>query len=895
LPLAPGDQLATYRVTAALGAGGMGEVYRATDTRLGRDVALKLLPQALASDPERFARFEREAKLLAALNHPGIAHLYGFEAATLVGGAPAHVLVMELVAGEDLAERLKRGPIPVDEAVAIAKQIAEALEEAHEKGIVHRDLKPANVKVTPDGKVKVLDFGLAKEWTSDASRGTSSADLSQSPTLAHTGTAAGLILGTAAYMSPEQARGRAVDRRADIWAFGVLVHEMLSGRRLFEGETVSDTLAAVLKTDVDWAALPAATPPAVRALLRRCLERDPKQRLRDIGEARVALANVSTLGPAPEPNVAGPSRSRAGTSWAALALVAVLSAAAAIALWTRLRPAPLRGVTRLAIPLPPGQVLSGNGGPAITRDGRTLAYAARDATGIPRLYVRALESFEANVVSESEGAQQPFFSPDGTRVGFFARGKLLVASVAGGAPTPIADASAQPLGATWGEDDTIVFVPALSSGLLRVASSGGKPQQLTEPDEAARGYAHGRPVLLPGGRSLLFAVWGASNAEDRGAAVLALDKGTWTHVATGMWSARYARTGHLLLSSPRGVLASRFDPEHPALVNAQTFVIDAVYSTQAWSDSWFAVSDTGTLVYVPGEATLGTPAWVARDGRATSVFDKPVTLVDPALSPDGERIAFEDRDETLWAMDLRRGNRVRLTQDGEGSNAYPVWSLDGASVLFASNRTGDWEIYSVQAGGGPAKRLFARKGNQFPSSVAPDGTVLFGERSKGRTGADLLTLAPDGSVTPFLVAQPASKVGGKFSPDGRAVAYVSDESGREEVYVHPFGRAGEAVAVSTEGGNAPNWSPDGKELYYRRGDAFLAAGVGWAGGALSVSDSRTLFEIRAAAGRSTLQPGYSVSRDGRFLVHRLDPRAIPTQIDVVLDWFDELKAKVPPR
>jgi serine/threonine-protein kinase len=899
MPLSAGKRLGPYELLSPIGAGGMREVWRARDTKLGREVALKLLPEAFAADPERLGRFEREAKLLASLNHAGIAHPYAFDAVTLPDGSKAHALAMELVEGEDLAARLSRGRIPLDEVIPIARQVAEALEEAHEKGIVHRDLKPANVKVTPDGKVKVLDFGLAKAWSEDKAGTTSSADLSQSPTLAHTGTAAGLILGTAAYMSPEQARGRAADKRADVWAFGVLLFEMLTGRRLFGGETVSDTLAAVLKTDPDWRALPAGTPEALVSLLRRCLERDPKLRLRDIGEARVALGDATSLA-APVPAAGAPraaSAWRSPAAWAVLALVAAASAAAGIALWTRLRPAAPRGVTRLSIPLPPGHVLTGVGGPAISRDGRTLAYAARNAAGIASLYVRGLDSFEARVVPESEGAQAPFFSPDGRRVGFFARGKLMAAAVDGSAPTPIADSSAHPLGGTWGEDDTIVYSPVLSAGLLRVPASGGKPQQLTEPDEGARGYAHGRPQLLPGGRSLLFTLWGASNGEESGPALLSLPTGTWTRVSSGFWSARYAPSGHLLVSGPRGIRAAPFDPEHPALTNPQTFVVDQVYSTQAWSDSWFAVSDTGTLVYVPGDASLGRVAWVDRYGRTSPVSDTPLSLIDLALSPDGERIAFQDRDDVLWALDLRRGTRVRLTLDGEGMNGYCVWVRDGSRVLFTSNRTGDWELYSVPVGGGPATRLLTRKGNQFPASMAADGTILFVERSRATAtrGADLLTLAPGGEVKP-LISSRFSTLGAQISPDGDAVAYVSDDTGRDEVHVRPFGAGGEATAaVSTEGGVAPRWSPDGRELYYRRGDTFLAASVSRAGGRLQVSDSSKLFEVRAAHGRTTILPGYSVSKDGRFLVHLLDPRAIPNQINLVLGWTSELSAKAPTR
>ncbi|HXY40551.1 MAG TPA: protein kinase, partial [Vicinamibacteria bacterium] len=710
----------------------MGEVYRATDTRLDRAVALKRLPPAFASDPERLARFEREARLLASLNHPNVAQLFAFELVTLEDGSRVHLLAMELVEGDGLADRLKHGALPVDEAIAIARQIAEALEAAHEKGIVHRDLKPANVRITPDGRVKVLDFGLAKAWAGDASGVTSAPDLSQSPTLAHTGTAAGLILGTAAYMSPEQARARPVDKRADIWAFGVVVYEMLTGRRLFEGDTVSDVLAAVLKTEPDWSLLPPSVSPSLRRLLERCLERDPRLRLRDIGEARLALEDgTGWLAPssaAPQATQPHGGGRRRALSWPAVALLAAASAFLA-ARWQAGRDAKaLQPATRLSIPLPPGQVMSGNGGMALTRDGRTLAFAARDASGTARLYLRELDRFEVRAVPESEGAQQPFFSPDGSRVGFFARGKLMTAGVAGGAAAPIADCSAQPIGGTWGEDGTIVFTPALSMGLVRVPAAGGTPKQLTQPDDGPHGYAHGRPSFLPGGRSLVYPIWGTPAGEVRGSVLLSLEDGTSTRLTSSIWSTRYASSGHLLLSGPRGIRAAAFDPAHPGLVTPQTFVVDEVYSTAAWSDSWFAVSDTGTLAYVPGDATLGRLAWLDRDGRPSPLSDQ-VSLIDPSLSPDGSRIAFQDWDDNLWVLDLHRASRVRLTLDGDGSNAYAVWTRDGSRVVFASNRGGDWDIYSVAATGGQATRLLARPGNQFPTSLAPDGSIVFTERA----------------------------------------------------------------------------------------------------------------------------------------------------------------------
>ena len=865
-----GRTLAHYRITAAIGAGGMGEVYRATDTKLGREVALKLLPEAFAADPDRLARFEREAKVLASLNHPGIAHLYGFESARLPDGSSSHFLAMELVEGEDLAERLKRGPIPVDEAVAIARQVADALEEAHEKGIVHRDLKPANVKVTPDGKVKVLDFGLAKAWTG-AGRGP------RPPRPL-----------AVAHPRPDRHRRRPHPRhrrlhvpRAGPRQGGRQAHRRLGLRRRAVRD--AERPAAVRRRHGErrprrraedasptGPTLPPTTPARVRQLLGRCLERDPKQRLRDIGEARVALGGATS--PAEAAALpAAPARGTAASRWAMLAFVALVSAAAGIALFTRLRPAPPRAVTRLQVGLPPGQVLSGVGGPAISRDGRTLAYTARDATGVPRLYVRALDRFEASVVPESEGAQAPFFSPDGSRVGFFARAKLMTAAVAGGAPTPIADASASSLGGTWGDDDTIVYGPALSTGLLRVPSSGGKPQSVTQPDEAGRGYAHGRPHFLPGSRSVLFTTWGAP--EIRGDVVVSLETGQWTQVTSGIWSARYARSGHLLLSGPRGIRAAPFDPDRPGPTSPQAFVVEEVYSTLAWADSWFSVSDNGTLAYVPGDPTLGRLAWVERDGRTTPVSDAVVSLADPSLSPDGERIAFEDRDDNLWAQDLRRGTRVRLTLDGEGSNAYPVWSRDGTRVLFASNRSGDWEIWSVPPAGGPATRLLTRKGNQFPVSAASDGTVLFNERAKGSGGPLRAVAGRRGDAVPRLAVQHGRRPVLAGRPRGRV------RLGRDRA------RRGLRAPVRQQGRRGPGFYRRGQraEVVARRargllpaGDAFLAATVTATGGALAVGDSRRLFETRAASGRSTLQAGYSVSPDGRrFLVLLLDPRADP--------------------
>jgi Tol biopolymer transport system component/tRNA A-37 threonylcarbamoyl transferase component Bud32 len=892
MTLTSGTRLGPYEVVAAIGAGGMGEVYRAKDTKLGREVAIKVLPAAFAQDPERLVRFEREARLLASLNHTNIAHIYGFESATSAEGTAVHFLAMEMVEGEDLAERLKRGAIPADEAIAIAKQIADGLEEAHEKGIVHRDLKPANLKVTPDGKVKILDFGLAKAYESEAGASAANSQLSHSPTMSRHMTEAGMIMGTAAYMSPEQARGKTVDRRADIWSFGVVLFEMLSGERLFAGETVGDTLVAVLTREPDWSRLPAEIPRPVPTLLRRCLERDPKQRLRDIGEARLALNDTASRSAPAAAESAAPSTATAPTRgpavWAMLA-VAFAAAGLLMAGWGLRRPPLPPSVTRLSIPLPSGQVLTG-GSPAITRDGRRIAYVALEPGGESRLYLRALDRYESEAVQGSEGARQPFFSPDGGRVGFFARGKLLTASVSGGAPTAIADASYYSNGASWGDDDAVVFVPSLGSGLMRVPSAGGTPEQLTRPDEAGAGYAHTWPQSFASGRSVLFTTWGGANAGAAGTNVLDTQTRKSMPISPSTWSVRYSASGHLLISGPRGVMAAPYDPSRPQMTRAQTFVIDDVAYDTSSSNSWFSVSDNGTLVYAPALSNLSTFAWVDRKGGVTPIDVKAARFRDPSVSPDGARVVVEE-DSAFWAVDLRRGTRTRLASENEVMNAYGGFRHDG-QIVYSSNRGGDWDLYSVPAGGGEPSRLLARKGNQQYLSEAPDGTILFSDRGQA-TGANLWTLSRDGKAQPFLVSS-ASNVGGQFSPDGRVVAYVSDETGRDEIYIRPFGRPGEAVAVSTDGGHDPRWSPSGKELFYRHGDSFMAAAISTAGG-LSAGDPHRLFDLRAAPGRSANHAGYDVGPDGRFLVLILDPRAIPTQLNVVLNWFEELKAKVPPR
>jgi serine/threonine-protein kinase len=871
-----GTTLGAYTVLAKVGEGGMGEVYRARDGHLNRDVAIKVLPESFALDADRVARFTREAQVLASLNHPNIAAIYGIETSHGV-----RALVMELVEGEDLSVHIARGPVPPAEAVLIARQIADALEAAHEQGIVHRDLKPANIKVRNDGTVKVLDFGLAKAMDP---AGASSADAMKSPTLTARATQMGTIIGTAAYMSPEQAKGKIVDRRADIWAFGAVLYEMLTGQRAFGGEDITDTIVSVVSKEPDWTALPSSTPVALRSLLRRCLDKDVKRRLRDIGEARLALEGANDLAPAPV--VQAPNNALNRVVWAACAIAAGSMAIAAYALW-RQPAAAQTTAARLTIPLPAGQEITSF--PAITRDGQTVAYVTQRGADDAQLYLRDLNSFEARVVAGSSGARQPFFSPDGRWVGFFANGQLQKAEVSGGAPVRLAEAT-YPFGGTWNDDNTIIYTESLSSGLRRVAASGGIPESLTRPDGAAKGYAHVFPQALPGGRKILFTVWGQS----QGNAVLSLDSGNWEIVLTqpGFAAGRFAATagskGRLLIvDESAGIRAAPFDAAHPAVTTVDKSVLADVYSeTETESLGWLAVSDTGTAVYATGNPSKTSLVWVDLAGKIESAGSGQDVYREASLSPDGIKSVVRHGID-LWIHDLQRGTRSRLTS-GTGSNIMPLWNREG-TIIFASNRGGDWDIYAQPSDGSrPAEALLKRPHDQFPLAALGDGTLLYTEIDP-KTGRDLWILSPNGQPSPLRVNS-ANETAGQFSPApagaSRWLAYSSDESGRNEIYVQSYPGGTNRIPVSTGGGMSPMWSPDGRELYYVAGDGLMAVPMRADGsfGAASVLFDRTdfLFNHRFHS--------YAVSRDGkRFLMIRRDPGSVPRQLNVILNWSDELE------
>jgi len=882
-PSLTGFQFGTYQVGALLGAGGMGEVYRAHDQKLVRDVALKVLSPHFTADS--LARFEREGKVLAALNHPHIASIYGLEEfnAPAGSGLPnVRALVLELVEGETVARRIHQavtGRLAPDVAVSIARQIADALDAAHEKGIIHRDLKPANIAVTPDNVVKVLDFGLAKLapplGVDDARHGSS--------TVTFDGTREGVVMGTVAYMSPEQARGQTVDKRTDIWGFGCVLYEMLTGKAAFARATTSDTLAAILQTEPDWDALPAATPPAVRRLLRRCLEKDVKRRARDIGDVRMELDEALAHRDA---GIAVGTAPRHGVPrWivAVAALIATASVGAVVWMSQRDRTSPNPVVTRTTLSLPPNHELDTGGGAAplaISPDGRRLAYVASDGTGT-QLYLRHLDTFEPRAIDGTEGAQYPFFSPDGEWVAFFADQKLKRVSIQSGSPLTICDVPTLGRGGTWGADGTIVFDPGVS-GLLRVPAEGGRPTPLTSRDKAMDQKDLSWPQFLPGGRALLVTV-GPTGSLNSAIAALSLDTMEWHPLRPGS-QAQYLPSGFLIyhaIDVREGELhAVSFDAESLSVRGVPLAVLDSVLRAQDAGAAYFVVAPVGTLIFAPGGYSRAL-VQVDRNGRRTPIVDERRGFRRPELSPDGSKVAvtIDPRPSQVWVYDLARKSRIAISTESHSLGS--AWTPDGRHVTYTAQGDIVWRAADA---GSPAERLLARDGPQYPTSWTPDGRLLIFDDGVPNK-YDIWILPLHGEPSP-LVATPASELGGQLSPNGRWLAYHSNESGRYEVYVRPFPNVSSGKwTISTSGGQRALWSRDGKELFYLVGSSVMRVAVSGHESTFRADAPEELF-----SGPFDPSGMYTISGNGtHFLMVEADPDARPTQLNVVQNWAEEVR------
>jgi Tol biopolymer transport system component len=910
MPLTPGTRLGPYDVTAQIGAGGMGEVYRATDTNLKRSVAIKILPEALATDPERLARFQREAEVLASLNHPNIAHIYGLEKST-----STIALAMELVEGPTLADRIAQGALPVPDALTIAKQIAEALEAAHEQGIVHRDLKPANIKVRDDGTVKVLDFGLAKALQSGGPEGPPYAgSASMSPTIttpAHT--MQGVILGTAAYMSPEQARGRAVDKRADVWAFGCVLYEMLSGKPAFEGEDISDTLGNVLKVEPDWGALPAAVPARIRQVLRLCLRKDRKERAGDMQDVRLALyGEFDAAGAgAPVPDVI-PRTGRRTWIWAAAALL--LGAAGASLAVRQLSPAAEKPLAHFLLNLPDAAPAAPSGTyVAISPDGARVVYRStvgEDTISSGRLYVREIDRVDATRLDGATAAVAPTFSPDGQWVLYWdaLNGTLNKISVHGGPPVVVCTIEGTMTGASWGPGDTIVFATAADSRLMRVREGAGQPEPLTAAEE---GQATS-PFVLPDGRGALFTLYRNQLPQ---VAYISFDDRVVTKVLDGGYSPQLSPSGHLVYAAGQTLWAVGFDVPSHQPVGDPAPVVESLRNNLNYgvARAFYGIAANGTLVYASGANSLGkrTLVWVDRSGHQEPIAVPPRAYTYARLSPDGTRVALDSRDEQndIWTFDLARSAPSRLTFD-PGPNRGPVWTPDGQRLAFTASSDGGVETGHWQAadGSGTTERLGPPDQVIVPADFSPDAQeLLFVRPLSPPFDIGLLSVAT-GKVR-MLLDTDASETNPALSPDGRWMAYQSDESGRNEVYVRPFPdvNAGKQQA-STDGGTRPLWSRNGKELFYYVGGGtgpgteptIMTVPVQSVGRGLVLEKPVVAvqgpYAVPVNAGRH-----YDVSPDGkRFLLLKdvegaADAGSRMVPIHVVLNWSDNLRRLVPTR
>jgi len=882
--LSIGTFLGPYRIDAKLGEGGMGEVYRARDARLGRDVAVKVLPAVLARDLDRRARLRREAELLATLNHPHIAAVYCLEETAALTG-----LVMELVEGPTLAERLTTGAVPLAEALPIARQIAEALGAAHDKGIIHRDLKPANIKLRPDGAVKVLDFGLAKSALPTAVSG----DLPDSPGLPNPAlTGAGMIVGTPAYVSPEQARGTAVDKRTDVWAFGCVLFEMLTGRKPFPGDTVTDTVAAILSREPDWSALPRGTPLPMHALIARCLKKDPAQRLHDIADGRFQIEEMLS-----DPHHAATVKARTSRAWLPwLATTLLLSTTAFVATRTPRASAP----DAISFPIfPPGEAeFSARLNTtlnvpsfALSPDGRGLVFSAARPGARPMLWLRSLDHVDARQLTGTEDAQDPFWSPDSRWIGFVAEGTLKKVPTTGGAVQVITEPRSDFRGATWGALDTILVATG-ADGIVSVDAAGGKTTRVTTVETALQENTHRNPSFLPDGHHFLYSVIG--NGDRSGVYVGSLDGATKRLLLPVLTSAVYAPPGYLLFVNGDTLMAQRFDAERLELAGRPFFVAEHVGRSTSFL-SGVSASLTGAVAYAPPLAQNGRLAWVDRRGHPLEPLSAPEgDYTDFQLSPDGTRLAASLGDSKtnvvdIWITDLSRGSTSRLGSGG-AVTAAGVWSPDGTRLAFRSNRTGVIELYERSAAGGGVDRpLLPREAYRlFPSGLiptgwSPDGRHLIASapRLGGGSGLWLLSVGEDAPPRLFISSL-ALATHGNFSPDGHLIAYTSNESGRLEAYVETVPRSDRKWPLSTNGGYEPRWRADGREIYYLSTSRQLMAVA--VGPGPSFGPPQPLFQTHVPPGVTGNRTHYVPTRDGqRFLVNVASDTPGPP-VTVLLNW-----------
>jgi Tol biopolymer transport system component/predicted Ser/Thr protein kinase len=890
-----GKRLGPYEITAPLGAGGMGEVYRARDTRLERTVAIKVLPMHFADRPDLRERFEREARTIASLNHAHICMLYdiGHQDGT-------DYLVMEYLDGETLAARLLKGPLPIDQVLQYAIEIADALDKAHRQGITHRDLKPRNIQLTKSG-AKLLDFGLAKlrqaaePAQSFSKRTTAETDI----------TAEGTIVGTLQYMAPEQLEGTETDGRADIFAFGVVVYEMATGKKAFEGKSQASLIAKILASDPPpISSLQPMTPPALDRVVKRCLAKDRDDRWQSANDLTQVLkliveggSQISSLPIAPVRGILSGGRQRA----LILGLGGLILGAAIASFAVRnLRPAPAPAalpVTRTVINLPPGQQLAGlENGPALalSPDGARLAYVARQGS-TQQLYLRVMDSLDSKAIPGTEGAVSPFFSPDGQSLGFFAGGKLMRVSISGGPTLTIGDAL-NPRGASWGSQGKIAFGLAINSALLQVPDVGGTPQPLTRLEKGEPG--HRWPEFLPGGKAVLFAA-GANplNFTNAQVAVQSVGASERRNLTLGMYP-RYARSGHLVYAQGGNLMAVPFDLERLALTGPAVTVVDGVRQSPIDGDAQYSFSGTGTLIYASGglQDPRRKVVWVDRKGAEQVVTAPAHAYRSPRLSPDGRRIAvtIEESEDNIWLYDLTRETLTRLTLQGD-LNLLGAWAPDGKRIAFQSNQEGTPNVFwQLADGSGGPERLTTSEYRRSPNSWSPDGQLLAFIEVNPTTGYDIWVLRlSDRKAQPFLRTQ-FNEGAPRFSPDGHWLAYISDESGRYEIYVQPYPGPGGKWQISTEGGTEPVWNPNGRELFYRSGDKMMAVEIATQHG-FTAGKPWMLFQDEYVPTPATF-PNYDVAPDGRrFLM--LKPteqtQSAPTQINVVLNWFEELKRRVP--